>query len=244
MFWEFGGIRHRTGADCELGDFLGVILDAVESRPHVFQRGGEPLAESVEVFGLLLPDHRLRHDQECHVLDDLTGVRLLIEILVYAELPAFKVSVDIVRILEIKHRPQALATGDEHIDEPDKTAVVLDLHFKYRVGAVVQHAPCELAGARTEYADLHELVDHVIGHDGVCRFIVRDGLVDTDFDALMQHRADHERVRRIAVERHIETVDIVELEFTRALGEGTYPRIRGLEHRSFLLSPQGVAQAV
>ena len=225
MLWEFDGIRHRTGADCEVGDFLRVVLDAVQRRPHIFQCRGKALAELVEVFGLLLPDHRLRHNQEGHVLDDLTGVRLLVEILIDAKLPAFEVSVDIVRILEIEHRPQALAAGYEHIDKPDETAVVLDLHLKYRVGVVVQHAPCELTCALTEYANLHKLIDHEIGHDGVRGFIVRDGLVDTDFDALMQHRADHERVRSIAVERHFEAVDIVELEFTLALGEGTYLRI-------------------
>ena len=225
MFREFGGIRHRASADCEVGDFLGVVLDTVKRWPHVFQRGGKALAELVEVFGLLLPDHRLRHNQESHVLDDLTGVRLLVEILVDAQLPAFEVSVDVVRILEIEHRPQALAAWDEHIDKPDETAVVLDLHLKHRVGIVVQHAPCELAGALTEYADLHELVDHEICHDGIRCFIVRDSLVDADLDALMQHRTDYERVRRIAIERHFEAVDIVELELTRALGEGTYPRI-------------------
>ena len=160
MLWEFGGIRHRASADCEIGDFLGVVLGTVQRRPHVFQRGGEPLAELVEVFGLLLPDHRLRHNHECHVLDDLTGVRLLVEIFVDAELPAFEVPVYIVRILEIEHRPQALAARYEHIDKTDETAVVLDLHLEYRVGVVVQHAPCELAGALAEYADLHELVDH------------------------------------------------------------------------------------
>ena len=225
MFWEFGGIRHCASADREVGDFLRVILDAVESWPHVFQCHGETLAELVEVFGLLLPDHRLRHNQECHILDDLTGVRLLVEILVDAQLPAFEVPIDVVRILEIEHRPQALAARYEHIDKPDETAVVLNLHFKHRIGIVVQHAPCELAGALAEYADLHELVDHEICHDGVCGFIVRDSLVDADLDALMQHRADHERVRRIAVERHFKAVDIVELELTRALGEGTYLRI-------------------
>ena len=225
MFREFGGIRHRTSADCEIGDFLRVILDAVQRRPHVFQRRGEALAELVEVFCLLLPDHRLRHNQECHVLDDLIGVRLLVEILVDAELPTFEVPVDIVRILEIEHRPQALAARDEHIDKPDETAVVLDLHLKHRVGVVVQHAPCELTCTLAEYADFHELVFHGISHDGIHGFVVRDSLVDTDFDALMQHRADHERVRGIAVEWHFEAVDIVELELMRALGEGTYPRI-------------------
>ena len=144
MLWEFGGIRHRTSADCELGDFFGVILDTVQPWPHVFQRGGKALAELVEVFGLLLPDHRLRHNQKGHVLDDLTGMRLLVEIFVDAELPAFEVPIDIVRILEIEHRPQALATWDEHVDKPDETAVVLDLHLKHRVGIAVQHAPCEL----------------------------------------------------------------------------------------------------
>ena len=160
MFREFDGIRHRACADCEIGDFLRVILDTVESRPHVFQRRGEALAELVEVFGLLLPDHRLRHNQERHVLDDLTGVRLLVEILVDAQLSAFEVPIYVVRILEIEHRPQALATRDEHIDKPDETAVVLNLHLKYRVRVVVQHAPCELAGASAEHADLHELVLH------------------------------------------------------------------------------------
>ena len=244
MFREFGGVRHRAGADCEVGDFFGVVPYTVQRRPHILQRGGQPLAESVEVFGPLPPDHRLRHDQEGHVSDDLTGVRLLVEILVDAQLPAFEVPIDIVRILEIEHRPQAIAARDEHIDETDETAVVLDLHLEYGVGAVVQHAPCQLAGASAEHADLHDLVDHGIGHDRVRGLVVRDGLVDTDFDTLMQHRADRERVRRVAVERHPETVDVVELELTRALGEGTYPRIRGLEHRSLLLSPSGVARAV
>ena len=225
MSREFGGVRHRACADCEIGDFPRVVPDTVQRRPHALQCRSEALAKSVEVFGLLLPDHRLGHDQECHVLDGLAGVRLLVEILVDTQLPAFQVPIDIVRILEIEHRPQALAARDEHIDEPDETAVVLDLHLEHRVGTVVQHAPCEIAGTRAEYADLHDLVDHEVGHDGIRGPVVRDGLVDTDFDALMQHGADHERVRGIAVERHFEAVDIVEFEFMRALGEGTYPRI-------------------
>ena len=225
MFRELDGVRHRACADCEIGDFPRVVLDAVQLRPHVFQCRAESLAELAEVFGLLLPDRRLRHDQERHVLDDLAGVCLLVEILVDAELAALEVPVDVVRILEIEHRPQALAARDEHVDESDETAVVLDLHLEHGVCVVVQHAPCQFAGTRSEHLDLHELVHHEVGHDGVRGLVVRDGLVDADLDALVQHRADHERVGRVTVERHLEAVDVVELELTRALGEGTDLRI-------------------